>query len=248
MCLSQQLLIFAKVGYGLGNETTYDEESREEEYYHFNFSSLELIPLFRYDLNNRKHRFEIGPYINFYRLNEVDDERKFLDDFPGSDNNKWVTYAGAIAGYSLDSRNDDKIPLYGMYWRSTISPIIDTSNDSIFFTKLTSAFSFYQSTGGSLNTTFAVRAGGSFNFGNYMFYQANDLGGKNNLRGYRRMRFSGDHNLYVNLEARMRLFRFNMPLFPGSFGIYGFSFMEEVTGMNNGVYIFYNAKVSYLFE
>ena len=36
------------------------------------------------------------------------------------------------------------------------------------------------------------------------------------------MRFSGDHAVYLNLEARMRLFRFNMPLFPGSVGLYGF--------------------------
>ena len=36
------------------------------------------------------------------------------------------------------------------------------------------------------------------------------------------MRFSGDHNVFINLEARMRLFRFNMPLFPGSVGLYGF--------------------------
>jgi hemolysin activation/secretion protein len=87
---------------------------------------------------------------------------------------------------------------------------------------LTTDFSFYQSTGGSLNTTFAIRVGGAVNLGDYRFYQANDLGGKRNLRGHRRMRFSGDHTLFANLEARMRLFRFNMPLFPGSFGIYGF--------------------------
>jgi len=214
---------FTDYYYGLGNETSFDEESREEEYYHFNFSSIEVIPLVRYDFNNQKHSFEIGPYINFYRLNSSEDEeRKFLDDFPGADNNQMITYAGIFAGYTIDTRNSDHFPLYGLYWKSTFSPIIDTSNDSIFFTKLTSAFSFYQSTGGSLNTTLAARIGGALNFGNYPFYQANDLGGKNNLRGYRRMRFSGDHNIYVNLEARIRLFRFSMPLFPGSFGVYGF--------------------------
>ena len=168
--------------YGLGNETSIDEESREEEYYHFNFSSIEVIPLVRYDFDNQKHSFEIGPYINFYRLNSSEDEeRKFLDDFPGADNNQMVTYAGILAGYTIDTRNSDHFPLYGIYWKSTFSPIIDTSNDSIFFTKLTSAFSFYQSTGGSLNTTLAARIGGALNFGNYPFYQANDLGGKNNL-------------------------------------------------------------------
>ena len=209
--------------YGLGNETTIDEESREEDYYHFQFSSIEIIPVLRYDFENRKHSFEIGPYINFYRLTDAgDEERKFLDDFPDSDNNEWEPYVGALAAYTFDTRNDDHFPLHGMYLNSAISPIINTRNDSIFFTRLSTDFSFYQCTGGTLNTVFAVRAGGAFNFGDYMFYQANDLGGKTNLRGYRRMRFSGDHSLYLNLEARMRLFGFNMPLFPGSVGLYGF--------------------------
>ena len=209
--------------YGLGNETTFNDESREDEYYHFRFSCIEIIPVLRYDFENRKHSFEIGPYINFYRLNDAgDEERKFLDDFPDSDTNEWEPYVGAIAAYKYDTRNDNHFPLHGIYLNSAISPIINTRNDSIFFTKLTTDFSFYQSTGGTLNTVFALRAGGAFNFGDYMFYQANDLGGKNNLRGHRRMRFSGDHTLYLNLEARMRLFRFNMPLFPGSVGLYGF--------------------------
>ncbi len=173
---------FTDYYYGLGNETTIDEESSEEDYYHFNFSSIEIIPLFRYDFDNRKHSFEIGPYIDFYRLNESKgDDRKFLDDYPGADNHQWIPYAGIIAGYTVDTRNSDHVPLYGIYWRSTISPIIDTSSDSIFFTKITSDFSFYQSTGGSLNTTFAARVGGALNLGRYMFYQAHDLGGPNTL-------------------------------------------------------------------
>ena len=209
--------------YGLGNETSIIEENIEEEFYHFRFSSLEIIPVLRYDFENRNHSFEIGPYINFYRLNDAGDlQRKFLDDFPGSDNDEWQPYVGAIASYTFDTRNDVHVPMYGMYLKSSIMPVVNAADDSILFTKLKTDFSFYQSTGGTLNTVFAIRAGAAFNFGDYMFYQANDLGGKNNLRGHRRMRFSGDHTVYLNMEARMRLFRFNMPLFPGSVGLYGF--------------------------
>jgi hypothetical protein len=209
--------------YGLGNETSIIEEGIEEEYYHFQFSSLEIIPVLRYDFENRNHSFEIGPYINFYRLNDAGEaDRKFLNDFPNSDNNEWQPYIGAIASYTFDTRNDTHFPLYGMYLNSSILPVVNARDDSILFTKLKTDFSFYQSTGGTLNTVFALRAGAALNFGDYMFYQANDLGGKTNLRGHRRMRFSGDHAVYLNLEARMRLFRFNMPLFPGTVGLYGF--------------------------
>ena len=132
--------------YGLGNETTINEESREDEYYHFRFSSMEIIPVVRYDFENKKHSIELGPYVNVYQLNEADNEaRKFLDDFPGADQEGWKTYAGAFGAYTFDTRNDSHVPQYGMYLRSTLMPLIDTSDDSIFFTKITTDFSFYQS-------------------------------------------------------------------------------------------------------
>jgi hemolysin activation/secretion protein len=69
---------------------------------------------------------------------------------------------------------------------------------------------------------FATRVGGGLNIGTYPFYQAQVLGGKTELRGYRKTRFYGDSRFYANFEVRIRLMNFRSYLFPASFGIVGF--------------------------
>lgn len=64
----------------------------------------------------------------------------------------------------------------------------------------------------------ALRVGGAANLGSYEFYQANTLGGKSNLRGYRSRRFSGDHTVFQNTELRFKLFNVHSRLFNGQSG------------------------------
>jgi len=209
--------------YGLGNETVLDEEKREAEFYHFKYASIDIRPLFIRPFQQRSQSFLFGPILHLYRINEPENaERKYLEDFPTPEHDDLKFFTGIRAGYIFDSRDSKSFPRHGIFWSTWISRTFEVDNDSIQFNTLESDLAFYQSTGGSLNTTLAARVGGAINDGTYRFYQSNDLGGKTNLRGHRRMRFSGDKTLFVNLEARIRLFRFNMPLFPGSFGIYGF--------------------------
>ena len=209
--------------YGLGNETHLEEERVESNYYHFRYASIDIWPLFVRPINQRNQFFQIGPIIHLYRLNESENmERKYLEDFPSPDLEDFKFYTGIRAGYVVDTRDSRNFPKHGIFWSTWLSRTFEVSSDSIRFNRLESDLAVYQSTGGSLNTTLAARVGGAINDGNYRFYQSNDLGGKTNLRGHRRMRFSGDQTLFLNLEARIRLFRFNMPLFPGNFGILGF--------------------------
>lgn len=77
---------------------------------------------------------------------------------------------------------------------------------------------FYLTPNFPFKLTWAGRIGGAHNFGNYRFYQSNTLGGTTNLRGYRITRYSGRSSIYANAEARLPLFKFNIYLFPGTFG------------------------------
>ncbi len=209
--------------YGLGNETSLEEEKIEDEFFHFRYASIDIRPLFLRTFSQRTQSFQIGPIIHLYRLNESENsERKYLEDFPFPDIEEFKFFTGIRAGYIIDTRDNRNFPKHGIFWSTWLSRTYEVNNDSIRFNRLETDLAVYQSTGGSLNTTLAARVGGAINDGKYWFYQSNDLGGKTNLRGHRRMRFSGDKTLFVNLEARIRLFRFNMPLFPGSFGILGF--------------------------
>jgi len=209
--------------YGLGNETRLDDEQREADFYHFQYASIDIRPLFIRPFSQRSQFFQIGPIIHMYRLNESEDEpRKYLEDFQSADLEDFKFFTGIRAGYILDTRDSRSFPKHGIFWSTWLSRTYEINNDSIRFNRAETDLAIYQSTGGSLNTTFAARVGGAINDGNYRFYQSTDLGGKTNLRGHRRMRFSGDKSVFLNLETRIRLFNFNMPLFPGSFGIFGF--------------------------
>ena len=73
--------------------------------------------------------------------------------------------------------------------------------------------------------TIGWRIGGEHNFSDLNsneFYNAATLGGKENLRGFRRTRFYGQTSLYNNIDLRIKLFDFRSYLFPGQFGILGF--------------------------
>jgi hypothetical protein len=83
---------------------------------------------------------------------------------------------------------------------------------------------------------FAARIGGGINDGKYNFYQAQILSGKDELRGYRKTRFYGDHKLYANFEVRLRLLSFRSYLFPATFGILGFHDLGRIWYKNeNGI-------------
>ena len=209
--------------YGLGNESPLDESLRLTRYYHFSYGNFDLQPMLRHSTKGYKRIFEVGPVLNMYRLNADNPEnRKFQEDFPDADLGKWAYYPGLRLGYHIDTRNDKRMTFYGLHWRNSIEFITKIKDSHIGYTRIATDFALFQTVGGSQKTILGLRVGGTATIGNYEFYQSADLGGKSNLRGHRRLRFSGDHRAFVNIDIRHRLFRFSTFLFPGSFGLYGF--------------------------
>jgi len=60
------------------------------------------------------------------------------------------------------------------------------------------------------------------NYGKYKFFHASTLGGKTNLRGYRKMRFSGDACFYQNSEVKFKISDIRSIMINGPFGLLGF--------------------------
>jgi outer membrane translocation and assembly module TamA len=79
-----------------------------------------------------------------------------------------------------------------------------------------------------LATSFGV----SHNIGNFEFEQAQYLGFKQNLRGFRIERFAGRTRAYNNSEIRIKIADINAYLFPAAFGILGFSDVGRVWSDN----------------
>ena len=66
------------------------------------------------------------------------------------------------------------------------------------------------------------------NFGDYEFFQASSLGGKENLRGFRANRYAGDASMYQNTEFRFKLFNFSNYISRGEFGVLAFNDVGRV--------------------
>lgn len=70
---------------------------------------------------------------------------------------------------------------------------------------------------------------------NFEFYQAQYLGSKQELRGYRRERFAGRSKFFNQTELRLKLANLKTYLFPASFGMFAFVDAGRVWVKNDNV-------------
>jgi hypothetical protein len=133
------------------------------------------------------------------------------------------SHYGAIRSYAdIDYVNNPLFPSTGVRWRSEANYFHELWDSKHNFLQLKSDISFYATPNFSFPVTAAIRLGTAANVGGYKFFQANSLGGNNNLRGYRNNRFSGRTYFYENSELRFKVSTFRNYIFTGDFGIIGF--------------------------
>ena len=70
--------------------------------------------------------------------------------------------------------------------------------------------------------TLGLKVGGSTSFGDVPFYNLKYLGQNNDLRGFRKNRFTGESTAFVNSELRVQLFERNTKVLPIKVGLRGF--------------------------
>ncbi len=129
-------------------------------------------------------------------------------------------YAGANLSFGKRSLINPKNPQFGLGYQVAASYLINLKNAGQDFLNLkANIYGFLPIT---KNLTLAHRTGFATNFGEHEFYQANTIGGKENLRGYWRTRFAGRTSFYQNTELRMKLVDLKGYVFRGTLGIYGF--------------------------
>lgn len=212
--------------FGLGNETEFEEglfrgdDDDDIDYYRFQLERVEA------DLDLVKN---LGAFGNLwigggYRSVEVKrNENRFLADNSRVesiyDANKF--FKGRV-GVDVDTRTNKIMPQSGMTASAEIERYEALTDFSGSFTRMSADWSFYIGTKLPTNVVFANRVGVAHNSGDFDFFNANILGGRENLRGFRRTRFYGETFFYHNLDVRIKLFSFRSYIFPGQFGILGF--------------------------
>lgn len=220
--------------FGWGNQSEFNKHIDEDpdvnvddaiDYYRVRFNEVKLdVKLAR--KFGQGGFFKIGPSFQRIDIESFDDDQtedRYIRDVYLIENPQAVEerhYVGASSSWGFDKRNHPMLTTRGIYFEQTsrVMKGIDTQD----FTAHNVSVSFYQSFKIPAIVTFAVRAGGGFNTGKYEFYQAQMLGGKTDLRGFRKTRFYGDSKVYFNNEVRIKLASIDSYLFPAYIGVLGF--------------------------
>jgi len=211
--------------FGYGDATIYDKTKPGKfKYYRARYNTGDLAILLRKRFSD-KVMFTFGPAYQFYSMDSTDNiNRHIVTDIPGVDKNTLFakqSYLGGRYSFIVDTRNNKAIPYKGVYMRLTGRHLEGLNDQSHSFTQFNGDFTFHLSI--IPKTLILVdRVGGGHNFGDFEFYQAQYLGGEDNLRGYRKYRFAGRSKVFNNAELRWRAATFRTYLFPAYFGFFAF--------------------------
>ncbi len=216
----------AKNYFGLSNESVINEEEPESYYLYKNGNYIIVNPMLSRKIT-KDSRFNFGLFYKHSKLDSTGRKlitEHFLEEniFESRD------YFGANLSYDIDNRDDKILPRRGILWENSAKYFHGINSNSATFVNLFSDLSLYFSCKKSSPFVFAFRVGGAANFGDYDFFNANDLCGSKNLRGYLRTRFTGDKIFYQNSEIRMKLFPFSNYLLTGSLGLLVFNDIGRV--------------------
>ncbi|MCC9137181.1 BamA/TamA family outer membrane protein [Pontibacter silvestris] len=224
---------FQRNFYGFGNLSEQNTEL-DRSFYRVRFERMGANASLYKDLTHFL-KIGVGPTYDRFKVTNSENETFLLNEAragrlkPGTYDTATGTfdvqhYAGVVAYANMNiiGGGTEANPRIGMRWHNQISYNYQLDDENLTYTNISSAFSFYISPSFPFQLTWAGRVGAAHNFGDFRFYQANTLGGMENLRGYRRTRYSGRSAIFANAEARMQLFDYNLYLSPGKIGVLGF--------------------------
>lgn len=213
--------------FGVGNETKFLEnqfvapDDDDIDYYRIRMERIEA------DINFVKNLGAYGDLTLGTGIRSVEMEynpNRVLSDFFNGTENVFQTnnYFKSKIGVSVDTRNSKIMPQSGMTAFARIEHYEALTDISNSFTRLSGEWAFYLSARLPSKLVIANRVGFAHNAGDTEFFNANMLGGRSNLRAYRRTRFYGESSMYHNLDLRLKLFSFRSYIFPGQFGLLAF--------------------------
>jgi hypothetical protein len=212
--------------FGLGNETQFDEHGDDIRYYRARFNLYQIDPSIRW--RRPKSSFSIGPSFQYYKLNQEDNEGRFIQNPSKLHSSDSLTvrnekmFAGSIVNFTNNTRDNDLLPTLGSYVDFKLTGYKGINKYSNSYGQLTGSIALYKNLDGRKAFILADRFGGGITVGKPAFYQALYLGGQGNLLGYRQFRFAGEHSFYNNLELRAKLGDLVSYVLPGQVGLLGF--------------------------
>lgn len=212
--------------FGYGNETVgFTPEQNSLDFFRARYNQVRFYAGLRHELGPFSF-LRIGPTVEYLKMDDEDNEGRFVaspeSGLDQNDLNQPKIFTGLVGRIEMDRRNHRQMPTRGLRIFADAKGLTGLNDFSRNNLQLSGEISAYWTFSENSRFTWATSLGGGYTSGNYEFFQAQNLGGKTNLRGYRRSRFAGDAVFYSNTELRIRLLDLRTYLFPASAGILGF--------------------------
>lgn len=213
--------------FGRGNETVLNKTDNYRTYHRTRFDTYQIDPSLRWHLGEST-TISGGPSLQFYHLNRDDNAGRFINqsgliksyDSLTVDQDK--AHAGIQINLVSNKRNNNVLPSEGYYLSVNVQGYTGLNHYSRSFLQIRPEFTFYQRLNSKGTIVVSDRIGGGITAGDAAFYQSMFLGGQGNLLGYLQNRFAGEHMIYNNLQARVKLFNIASYILPGQLGLTGF--------------------------
>ncbi|MEO9482686.1 MAG: BamA/TamA family outer membrane protein [Ekhidna sp.] len=213
--------------FGLGNETQFlmDQfvapDDDPIDYYRVRMDRLELDAGLSRNVGAKAKFYFGGGYKSLQVENTanrfISDQSTDASDFEANQ------YFRFLTGISFDSRDSKILPKAGMTAKAEIEHLEAITDISENTTRLSAEWSFFLTAKLPSRLVIGNRLGvAHITSDNFDFFNANILGGRSNLRGYRRTRFYGQTSFYHNLDLRLKIASFRSYIFPGQFGLLAF--------------------------
>jgi len=204
--------------FGVGNDTENDE-TRSSEYYRAEYNSLDAhVGLGRTFWKKSRAEFTLNYEIN-EGLIRPDTYLSDNSDIFGLGKLNLVFVKGLL---SIDLRDRFALPERGFLFE--VNQELGAASASTKKVFSISEFEIQQfiSTYSKNPLTLGLRAGGGVNAGHTPFYKMLSIGELNDLRGYKRNRFSGSAKAFMNTELRYQLIETKNTFVPLKIGVRGF--------------------------
>ena len=213
--------------FGRGNETVLNKFKGYRRFYRTRFDTYQFDPALRWHTGEGS-TISVGPSLQFYHLDLSDNAGRFINQsslvnsYDSLTVNKDKAHAGLSINFNSNQRNDNVLPNKGYYLNVSLQGYTGLNDYSKSFIQIKPEFTFYQKLNAKGSIVLSDRVGGGVSIGKPAFYQSMFLGGQGNLLGYLQNRFAGEHMVYNNLQARVKLFNIASYILPGQLGLSGF--------------------------
>jgi len=222
--------------FGIGNNTSFDKTKPGGHKFYFARYDLANISLLARNQINSLFWIKYGPVFQYFKLRDEENENKYVSTIYPAEESK-IHYEGKFFGggeiaVELNTKNDQLIPTRGVGLNIYGSLMAGLNNTSNHVAQIGGNVSLYTDFISRKHFVIATSFGASHIAGNYEFEQAQYLGFRQNLRGFRIERFAGRSRMYNNSELRLISNNANLGLFRGSLGLLAFNDVGRVWADN----------------